>query len=172
MGLAAWAQVSVTARVDKTALTLDDEVTLSVEVNGTSSTMVMPQLPSLPAFNVYSREVEQTSVNGQTTTVFRYVMLPRFVGKATIGSVSFTYNGKTYQTDPLSISIYRNAQGVQNAQPARSAAHAAATKNFASAPVQTADPHLPPLERDLANQAYRRGNENYFSVAAVSDKNP
>lgn len=172
MGLAAWAQVSVTARVDKTALTLDDELTLSVEVNGTSGTMVMPQLPSLPAFNVYSREVEQTSVNGQTTTVFRYVMLPRFVGKATIGSVSFTYNGKTYQTDPLSISIYRNAQGVQNAQPARSAAHTAATKNFASAPVQTADPHLPPLERDLANQAYRRGNENYFLVAAVSDKNP
>ena len=31
MGLAAWAQVSVTARVNKTALTLDDELTLSVE---------------------------------------------------------------------------------------------------------------------------------------------
>ena len=59
--LAGWAgaQVSVTARVDKTNLTLDDELTLTVEVNGASGNMVMPQLPSMPAFNVYSREVQR-----------------------------------------------------------------------------------------------------------------
>ena len=175
---AAWAgaQVSVTASVDKTALTLDDELTLSVEVNGASGNMIMPQLPSLPAFNVYSREVQRSSINGKTTTVFRYVMLPRFVGNATIGSVQFTYNGKTYKTDPISVSIYRNAQAVQQARPASSSAKAVSTGNYDSAaakrPRETADPNLPPLERDLANQAYARGNENYFLIAAVSDKTP
>ena len=170
------AQVSVTASVNKTALTLDDELTLSVEVRGAAGNMLMPELPSLPAFNVYSREVEQTTVNGQTNTVFRYVMLPRFVGKASIGAVSFNYNGKTYKTDPISVNIYRNAQGVQNARPAYSSARAVSNGNYDSAAAkrvkQTADPNLPPLERDLANQAYARGDENFFLVAAVSDDKP
>lgn len=176
--LAGWAgaQVSVTARVDKTNLTLDDELTLTVEVNGASGNMVMPQLPSLPAFNVYSREVQRSSINGKTTTVFRYVMLPRFVGNATIGAIQFTYNGKTYKTDPISISIYRNAQSVQQARPAATSARTVSNGNYDSAavkrPRETADPKLPPLERNLANQAYARGDENYFLVAAVSDKTP
>ena len=170
------AQVSITARVDKTALTLDDELTLSVEVKGAAGNMLMPQLPSLPAFNVYSREVEQNTVNGKTTTFFRYVMLPRFVGKATIGAIRFTYNGKTYTTDPITVNIYRNAQGVQRPQPASSTARVASSGNYDSAavkrPVEKADPNLPPLERNLANQAYARGNENYFLIAAVSDETP
>ncbi len=178
LSLAVWsaAQVSVTARVDKTNLTLDDELTLTVEVNGASGNMVMPQLPSLPAFNVYSREVLQSSVNGRTTTTFRYIMLPRFVGKATIGAIQFSHNGKTYKTEPISVNVYRNAQGVQNAQPASTTAKPASTGNYDSAavkrPREKADPSLPPLERDLANQAYARGDENYFLVAAVSDKTP
>lgn len=170
------AQVSITARVDKTALALDDELTLSVEVNGAAGNMLMPQLPSLPAFNVYSREVQQNTINGKTTTFFRYVMLPRFVGKATIGAIRFTYNGKTYTTDPITVNIYRHAQGVQKAQPASSSARVTSSGNYDSAavkrPVEKADPNLPPLERDLANQAYARGNENYFLIAAVSDETP
>ena len=46
------AQVNLTAFTDKTDLALDDELTLTVQVSGASGTMVMPQLPSLPAFNV------------------------------------------------------------------------------------------------------------------------
>ncbi len=176
LAAAAWAQVSITARVNKTALTLDDELTLSVEINGASGNMMMPSLPSLPAFNVYSREIIQNTLNGKTTTSFRYTLMPRFVGKATIGAIRFTHNGKTYQTDPITVNIYRNAQGVQNAQPAATTAKAVSTGNYDSAVVkkapQKADPNLPPLERSLANQAYARGDENYFLVAAVSDVNP
>ncbi len=170
------AQVSVVARVNKTALTLDDELTLSVEVNGAAGNMLMPELPSLPAFNVYSREIRQSTINGNSSTVFRYILLPRFVGKATIGAIRFTHNGKTYKTDPITVSIYRNAQGVQKSQPASSAAKASSNGNYDSAavkrPRETADPNLPPLERNLANQAYARGDENYFLVAAVNDENP
>ena len=170
------AQVSVTARVDKTTLTLDDEITLTVEIKGTSGNILMPELPSLPAFNVYSSEVIQNTVNGKRITIFRYLMLPRFVGKATIGSVRFTYNAKTYQTDPITVNIYRSGQGAQRSQPAASNAKAVSNGNYDSAvikrPVEKADPNLPPLERDLANQAYARGSENYFLIAAVSDSNP
>ncbi len=163
LGAAVWAmaQATVTASVDKNALTLDDELTLTVRVSGVSGNMVMPQLPSLPAFNVYSREVEQNTVNDNTTLEFRYVMLPRFAGPATIGPITFTHGGKTYKTAPISVRIYRTAQSLPAAQKANRARTA-----------ERADPSLPPLESSLANQAYARGNENYFLVAAVSNKTP
>ena len=97
----------MTASVDKTNLSLDDELTLTVQITGASGNVLMPQLPSLPAFNVYSREVSSMNINGQTSTVFRYVMLPRFPTKATIGEIRFTYNGRVYTTQPIQVNIYR-----------------------------------------------------------------
>ena len=166
-----WAQIAVSSSVDKTSLTLDDEITLTVTVQGAVSPLTMPQLPSLPAFNVYSREIDQTTINGKSTSVFRYVMLPRFVGKADIGSVTVKYNGKTYKTDPISISIYRNSQGVQKNRPATSTGRAVTNGTYDSSintaisrQVQKADESLPALTQSLMNQAYARGNENYFLV--------
>lgn len=172
--VSAMAQVSLTASVNKTALALDDEITLTVEIRGVSGNMIMPQLPSLPAFNVYSREVEQSTVNGHTTTVFRYVMLPRFVGKTSIGEVSFTYDGKTYKTEPISVTIFRHAQGVTNTGGASSGARRNSAGNYDSAfaKVPKVDPNLPPLESSLANLAYAHAEDAFFMVAAVSDKTP
>ncbi len=149
----------MTAQVDKTNLALDDELTLSVQVTGVSGNIVMPQLPSLPAFNVYSREVEQSSINGNTTILFRYVMLPRFVGNATIGPVRFNYDGQVYETQPISVRIYR-------------ATPPAAIPNNAGQVQQQADPSLPPLERALSNTAYTHAGQPFFMVAAVSNKTP
>lgn len=159
----AGAQVDVSAQVDKTSLALDDELTLTVEVSGVAGNVVMPQLPSLPAFNVYSREVEQSSINGETSLRFRYVMLPRFVGNATIGAVTFNYNGQTYQTEPIAVQIYRTTANVPAPR---------ATAQTAPAPVQQADPHLPPLDAALANLAYAKAGTPFFLVAAVSNKHP
>lgn len=173
--LQAFAQVSLTAAVNKTALALDDEITLTVEIRGASGNMIMPQLPSLPAFNVYSREVEQSTINGNTTTIFRYIMLPRFVGKTSIGEISFSYEGKTYKTDPIEITIFRNAQGVPNTRGTSTGARAQSSGNYDSAfskKIQKADPNLPPLEADLANQAYAHVEDPFFMVSAVSDKKP
>lgn len=157
--LGLWSQVNLTAQVDKTNLALDDELTLTVQVTGVSGNIVMPQLPSLPAFNVYSREVEQSSVNGDTTLLFRYIMLPRFVGNATIGAVRFNYNGQTYETKPISVHIYRTST------------QAASSQNT-QVPQQQADPNLPPLEGALANAAYKHTGQPFFLVAAVSNKTP
>lgn len=157
----AFAQVQIEAATDKNTLTLDDELTLTVQVTGVRGNVVMPQLPSLPAFNVYSREVEQNSVNGNTTLHFRYIMLPRFVGKTTIGPVRFNYNGQTYQTEPISVQIYRNST------PAT-----VPSKTKQQAVAQQLDPNLPPLEASLTKQALAKGTEPFFLVAAVSDMTP
>ena len=177
LAIGAAAQVMLSATVDKTALTLDDELTLTVRVSGVSGNLIMPQLPSLPAFNVYSREVEQNTINGKTVLMFRYTMLPRFVGQTTIGPVTFTYQGMTYKTEPIEIRIYRNGSTAQNALPSSPAASAtSAGQPSGNAPqtftVQQPDPHLPPLEAALAKQAYALGAQPFFMVAAVSNKNP
>ena len=162
-----WAQVKLTATTDKTDLALDDELTLTVQVSGANGNIVMPQLPSLPAFNVYSREVSQSTINGKTTSIFKYTMLPRFVGKATIGAITFNYQGKTYQTQPMEIRIYRTA-------PVTTKGASAATVTTTNHPA-TSDTdlsQLPPLERELATRAYAHQGQPYFVVAAVSNKKP
>lgn len=158
-----WGQVSLSAQVDKTTLTLDDELTLTVNLSGISGNIVAPQLPSLPAFNVYSRETEQYTVNGKTSLLFRYTMVPRFVGNATIGPVTFNYNNQTYKTQPISVQIYRNAASAQDRAPASAAPTPAQKQNFN---------HLPPLQASLASQAAAREGEPFFLVAAVSNKTP
>ncbi len=161
------AQVRLTAQTDKTDLTVDDTLTLTVQVAGVSGNMVMPQLPSLPAFNVYSREMAQSTVNGHTTLSFRYLMVPRFVGKTSIGPITFTYGGKTYQTDPIAIRIYKSAA----AAPAPSAQAARRTSALPS-PKAADIAQLPPLEKELATRAYAHGNEPFFLVSALSNKRP
>ena len=159
---AAVAQVVLSASTDKTALSLDDELTLNVEVTGISGNVTMPQLPSLPAFNVYSREVEQSTINGRTTLLFRYTMVPRFVGNAEIGPVTFSYNNQTYRTDPITVRVYRGNAPQTTAQTA--ATHA---------PIQAdIQPNLPPLEAALSKQAQAKAGEPFFLVAAVSNRTP
>ncbi len=156
------AEVVLTASTDKTALTLDDEITLTVQLSGVTGNIVMPQLPSLPAFNVYSRETEQSVINNQAVYLFRYTMLPRFVGQAEIGPVKFTYKNQTYKTDPITIRIYRDPQSVPVKQHAK------------GAPVTKLeiDPGLPPLEADLLRQSYAQSGAPFFLIAAVSDSTP
>ncbi len=163
--LGAWAQVHLNAYTDKTDLALDDELTLTVQVSGVSGNMVMPQLPSLPAFNVYSRQAAQSTINGKTTLSFKYLMMPRFVGNTTIGPVTFNYGGKTYQTKSIPIRIYKTVASVP-AAPARQT-----QKSTPAAPEGELD-QLPPLERELGTRAYAHVGEPYFMVAAVSNKTP
>ena len=167
----AWAQIQVTAQVDKTNLTLDDELTLTILIRG--GTNVRPQLPSLPAFNVYSQLQSSSYINGQTQHEFRYIMMPRMVGNTTIGAITVDYQGKTYRTDPIDIHIYRD--GTRSNQPATQTARTTTDTNYDSSfPAAPQDEDsLPPLERSLISQANQLGKrEPFFLVAAVSNQRP
>ena len=157
----------MTASVNKTNLALDDELTLSVQISGTKGNINMPQLPSLPAFNVYSRGYAQSSgTNRDTVSVFTYTMVPRFVGKATIGPVTFNYQGDTYRTEPIEVSIYRRG----NTPPAPAASNGT-PQPLAEPPAAPARP-LTPLETALDEQAQALGTQPFFMVAAVSKSAP
>lgn len=167
----AWAQIQLTAQVDKTNLTLDDELTLTILIRGGNN--IRPQLPSLPAFNVYSQLQSSSYINGQTQHEFHYIMMPRMVGNATIGAITVDYQGKTYRTDPIEVHIYRD--GARSSQPATQTARVDTNTNYDSSfpAEQMESDSLPPLEQSLINQANQRGQKDpFFLVAAVSNQRP
>src|SRR3989339_382677 len=105
------AQLTISASIDKKTVQLDDSLTLSVTIAGTSSDVPDPQLPSLPNFNVYSsgRSQNISFVNGKisSSVTYNFMLTPRFVGKALIGPVSVTYNGQKYETGSAEITVVR-----------------------------------------------------------------
>ena len=164
--------ITMTASVNKTSLTTEDELTLTVTVDGAAGDF-MPQLPSLPAFNVYARSTAKQINNFHAVSTFEYIMLPRFPGKAVIGPITLEYGNKTYKTDPITVTVYRAGSAPQTASSAKTSS---GTSSAASAPRKAAPAQapadMPPLERDLYNLAARNGDKDYFMVAAVSNKNP
>ncbi|MBI5631141.1 MAG: protein BatD [Elusimicrobia bacterium] len=107
----AWAQLNITAEVDKTTVALDDQVVLSVVVTAPQAMLPEPQLPPLSNFSVYSsgRSQNVSIINGQVSSsiVHTYVMVPRFVGRATVGPISIAAQGRKAQTEPIEITVER-----------------------------------------------------------------
>lgn len=167
--------ISVFASVNKTAITMEEEIILTVTIDGAAGN-VTPQLPSMPAFNVYSRSSSKQIHNFHASSTFTYTMLPRFPGKAKIDSITVRYDTKEYKTDPIEIEIYRaSSQTTKKKKPsnAQLAAAAAAARPVAErAPVQPAPANMPALERDLYNRAAEQANKDYFMVASISNSNP
>ena len=171
--------VTLTATVDKTNLSLDDELTLTVEIRGADMSTA-PQLPSLPAFNVYSRDVSAININGQQTNTYRYVMLPRFPTKATIGAIRFVYNGQVYKTQPISVNIYRRmpagASAAGAAQTAAvqnvSAAHSSRWGSGAQAAQNTGASAIPPALNAVNIQAEQQAGKGFFMASGVSSLTP
>ncbi len=167
--------VTLTASVNKTVLTTEDELLLTVTVDGATGDFT-PQLPSMPSFNIYGSSIARQIINSHATTTFEYVMLPRFAGKTVIAPITLNYAGQTYKTDPITVTVYR-AGSAPNVSSSRSAQ---AGGNIDTAvpvprqkPVTTQAPaDMPPLERSLYNLAARHGDKDYFMVAAVSNNSP
>lgn len=173
--------VTLTATVDKTNLSLDDELTLTVEIRGADMNTA-PQLPSLPAFNVYSRDVSAININGQQTNTYRYVLLPRFPTKATIGPIRFLYNGQEYKTRPIPVNIYRRLPAGKNAGGATQTAGVQNTFTAANSArwgrgAQAAAPHtdssaIPPALNAVNMQAEKQAGQPFFMAAGVSTLTP
>ena len=112
---AGWAQeITVSASVDKNTVPLNNQVTLQIAVAGNISDVSEPQLPSMPNFTVYSsgRSQNISIINGQVSSsvLFTYALVPRFVGKSTIGPVEIRQAGKSYKTAPIEIQVVRPMQ--------------------------------------------------------------
>lgn len=114
------AQVEVRAEVNTTTVTLNEEINLTVYVTAPSTKIEVPQMPSLPNFNIYSagQSRQVNMVNGKVTArlQFNYILTPRFAGKTTIGAFSVKVAGKDYQTEPIEVEISRQTPSAPRTQ--------------------------------------------------------
>ena len=109
-GQVALAQSPITARVEPTRLSIDDQFTLNVTVSGDFLTIPNPDLSLLQDFVVVSSSTstQVSIVNGQMSSqkIFLYRLKPLIEGKQVVGPISINIDGNIYQTDPIEIEVF------------------------------------------------------------------
>ena len=103
--------IEVDAEVDKSELAVGEEFTLRVNINGSLN----PQPPAIPQYDGI-RRLGPPSMQRQTwvrngisgsTVSFFYQFRATQVGKVKIDPISVTVSGKTYETEPMEIEVFR-----------------------------------------------------------------
>lgn len=110
--LPAWGkEIQVLATVDRNEITLEDSLQFSITIRGTQNTS-LPELPSLPDFRVTSSGTSSSTqiINLQrnVSTTHNYRLTPMNTGQFKIGPARVKANGKTYSTQPITISVKKN----------------------------------------------------------------
>jgi hypothetical protein len=151
------AAVSVAAELDRTRVTADEQLVLSVTVSGDQASVPEPKIPPLEAFSLYDSGKSQSIsfVNGRvaSSVVYTYVLTPRSVGKFKIPPI--TADGAAQPTAPIDIEILK-----PGAAPPVSAG--------APAPGQSAAPPAGPIVAPPVGSASSRGDARGAEVMVTA----
>lgn len=103
----------LTVEVDRTRLTTDEFVTLTVSVSTDQASVPPPSLPPLAEFNILQsgQSSQIRIINGVLSTeiTYYYILRPTQTGELVIPEITATLNGQTYQSDPITLEV---TQGV------------------------------------------------------------
>ncbi|MDY6877478.1 MAG: BatD family protein [Chloroflexota bacterium] len=101
--------ITFTASVDRTIVSTDGYVQLTLALQGQVNNVPAPELPPMDGFYVVgsSRSQQFSFVNGalSASVNFVYRLQPLAVGQQTIGPARVTINGQTYETQPITIEV-------------------------------------------------------------------
>lgn len=113
-------EISVTAEVNRTRVTIDETLILTISVSGSDlGDVPKPELPDMRSFSVIGNTSSSSTsfnlVNGKLSSSrsvrFIYQLKPRKTGTLVIGSAELIYDGVTHETTPVSIEVTRGASG-------------------------------------------------------------
>ncbi|MCB4757176.1 MAG: BatD family protein [Elusimicrobia bacterium] len=103
-----FAEPKISASVSATELTLNDSITLKLEISGVQQIDSMPNL-QLPGFVVQPAGQTQSFqwINGQTSSMIalNFVLTPTRAGSIQIPSITLSISGQNYSTDPINIVV-------------------------------------------------------------------
>ena len=109
----------ITADVDRTVLSTDEVLMLTVAINASSSLSAPPALPALNGFQAMgsSSSTQISLINGDMSVreVYQYQLRPMQTGSLVIEPITVSVNGQTYSTAPITVSV---TQGTGQVQPA------------------------------------------------------
>ncbi|MFO7680648.1 MAG: BatD family protein, partial [Chloroflexota bacterium] len=155
LALPSFAQDSpITAVIDRSELSTDESLVLTITVAGLGSNISEPEIPYLDGLNIVDsgRSSQISIVNGNTSssTLYQYRLQPARPGDVVIPPISITIDGQTYSTAPLAVRVTQGG----------GAAAAPALGQAAPAPAQTA-----PVSTELNGQ-------DLFVEAAIDNPAP
>ena len=105
----AQAPTVITAEVDRSTLTTDEVLILSVTIATGSAAASEPRLPALDGFDLVatSTSTQLSIINGvmKSEKVFHYTLHPSAAGEMTIGPILTDQNDQAYQTAPIKVSV-------------------------------------------------------------------
>ncbi|MFH1502627.1 MAG: BatD family protein [Candidatus Eisenbacteria bacterium] len=102
--------ITVSAFVDRTSVSVNQAVRLTVQVEGAMQSLPAPKLPPLEdAWNVQSGGTSSNMswVNGRMSVSksWTYNLLPKRTGALAIGAAEIEFEGSVYATEPITIDV-------------------------------------------------------------------
>ncbi len=101
--------IQMNSSVNRTEVALNETLQLTISVSGDSRKLPEFSLPTLTDFNIYgtSQSKSFSMVNGNVTNTisYTYTLSPKKTGEYEIPSFSLTYEGQTYETTPVKITV-------------------------------------------------------------------
>lgn len=124
----------ISAKVDRTILSTNEQITLTVTVMGDFLNIPSPDMSQITDFVIVesSTTTQVSIINGDLTTqgVYVYRLQPLKEGGLTIGSISVNIDGKVYQTSPIEIRVVAGAATAPTAVPPADGANALPGQDF------------------------------------------
>ena len=109
------AQVRISADVDRTVITVDEQINLTLNINAEARSISDPQVPAIEGFEIYSSGSSQSfnMINGKfsTSVSFSYILTPNKTGVLTIPPFSVRVKGVEYNSNSIQVTV--NASGQQ-----------------------------------------------------------
>lgn len=109
--------IEFTASLNKTRVSLEERIVLSLEVIGARN-IDPPKLPPLDDFDVFSAGSSSriNIINGRysATKNFSFVLVPLKEGEFTIGPAVLEYDGREYKTKPLNVIVQKASVSSSN----------------------------------------------------------
>lgn len=110
----AFAEPTVHVEVDQDTVSMDDTLTMTVEIRG-GSALTTPEIPPLGNFDVVGRSTANSVeiINGEMSVskTFTYVLSPRRVGDFQIGPVKVYIEGQEYTAGPVRVRVTPDGGG-------------------------------------------------------------
>jgi hypothetical protein len=110
--------VTVTATVQPQTVSVGEQATLVVSVQGKFRKSGGPELPPLEDFDVYEAGSSQnfSMINGaiSSSVSFTYVLVPRKEGSFQIEPIRFTVGDKIYTADPVTLEVVKGQASISS----------------------------------------------------------
>lgn len=111
--LLGWAQARFSASVDKNTVAEGEQIKLTIEANAQWEKLSPPDIGGFRVLSGPNQSSQTSFINGQMTQSFSYTYLitpAKGQGTFTIGPASAIIQGKTYQSEPITIKVVPESQ--------------------------------------------------------------